>query len=120
MGWEDTLEEEMATHASIFAWEILWTEELGGLQSMESQKSQTRLNDNNVLFFPNFKLYVLSWSIADGGASSKEPACQCRRPKRQGFNPWVRKIPWRRAEQPTPVFLPGKSHGQRSLMGYSP
>ena len=38
--------------------------------------------------------------------------------KRRGFNPWVRKIPWRRAWQPTPVFLPGESHGQRSLAGY--
>ena len=36
------------------------------------------------------------------------------------FNPWVRKIPWRRKWQPTPVFLPGESHGQRSLGGYSP
>ena len=36
------------------------------------------------------------------------------------FNPWVRKIPWREAWQPTPVFLPGESHGQRSLAGYSP
>ena len=36
------------------------------------------------------------------------------------FNPWVVKIPWRRAWQPTPVFLPGKSHGQRSLAGYTP
>ena len=34
------------------------------------------------------------------------------------FNHWVRKLPWRRAWQPTPVFLPGESHGQRSLMGY--
>ena len=42
---------------------------------------------------------------------------QCRRP---GFNPWVRKIPWRRKWQPTPVPLPGKLHGQRSLVGYSP
>ena len=42
---------------------------------------------------------------------------QCRRP---GFDPWVRKIPWRREWQPTPVFLPGKSHGQRSLVGYKP
>ena len=42
---------------------------------------------------------------------------QCRRP---GFNPWVGKIPWRRECQPTPVFLPGESHGQRSLVGYSP
>ena len=36
---------------------------------------------------------------------------------RRGFDPWVGKIPWRRARQPTPVFLPGKSHGQRSLVG---
>ena len=37
-----------------------------------------------------------------------------------GFDTWVRKIPWRRKWQPTPVFLPGESHGQRSLVGYSP
>ena len=37
-----------------------------------------------------------------------------------GFAPWVGKIPWRRKWQPTPVFLPGESHGQRSLAGYSP
>ena len=42
---EDPLEEEMATHSSIFAWEIPWTEEPGGLQSMESQKSQTQLSN---------------------------------------------------------------------------
>ena len=47
--------------------------------------------------------------------SGKESACQCRRLKRQGFDPWSRKIPWKRKWQPTPVFLPGKSHGQRSL-----
>ena len=44
--------------------------------------------------------------------SGKESACQCRRHK---FNPWVRKIPWRRKWQPTPTFLPGKFHGPRSL-----
>ena len=49
--------------------------------------------------------------------SGKESACQCRRP---GFDPWVGKIPWRRKWQPTPVFLPGESHGQRRLAGYSP
>ena len=48
----------------------------------------------------------------------KEPTSQYRRLKTLGFDPWVRKIPWRRAWQPTPVFLPGESHGQRSLMGY--
>ena len=39
---------------------------------------------------------------------------------RRGFDPWVGKIPWRRAWQPTPVFVPGESHGQRSLVGYHP
>ena len=55
-------------------------------------------------------IYGLPW-----WPSGKEPACQCRRHSRRGFNAWVRKIPWRRAWQPTPVFLPGESHGQRSL-----
>ena len=55
-----------------------------------------------------------------GVASGKEPACQCRRHKRRGFDPWIGKILWRKAWQPTPVFLFGKSHGQRSLVGYSP
>ena len=40
---------------------------------------------------------------------------QCKRPR---FDPWVMKIPWRREWQPTPIFLPGESHGQRSLVGY--
>ena len=55
-----------------------------------------------------------------GGASGKETACQGRRCERHGFNAWVGKISWRRAWQPTPVFWPGESHGQRSLGGYNP
>ena len=54
------------------------------------------------------------------GSSGRESAGQCRR---CGFDPWVKKIPWRREWQPTPIFLPGRSgrsHGQRSLEGYSP
>ena len=47
--------------------------------------------------------------------SGEEPAGQCRRPRRCRFNLWVRKIPWRKKWQPTPVFFPGKLHGQRSL-----
>jgi len=54
------------------------------------------------------------------GANGKEHACQCRRCKRSGFDPWVRKIPQRRTRPSTPVFLPGEPHGQRSLVGYSP
>ena len=64
---------------------------------------------------------IYLWGLPDG-TSGKEPTCQCRRHKRQerlGFSPWVRKIPWRRGWQPTPVFLPGESRGQRRLMGYS-
>ena len=52
--------------------------------------------------------------------SSKESACQYRRCRRHSFDPWVGKIPWSRKWQPTPVFLPGKSHEQRSLADYSP
>ena len=52
-----------------------------------------------------------------GSTSGKEPACQCRRHKRCGFDPWVGKIPWRRTQQPTAVLLPGESHGQKSLQG---
>ena len=47
-----------------------------------------------------------------GGSAVKESACQCRR---HGFHPWIRKIPWKRKWQPTPVSLPGKSHGQEPL-----
>ena len=46
--------------------------------------------------------------------SRKESACQCRRHRRRGFDPQVRKIPWRWKWQPTPVFLPRKSNGQKS------
>ena len=64
---------------------------------------------------------VILYTSFPGDTSGKEPACQCRRHKRYGFNPWVGKIPWRRAGQPTPVFLPGgESHGQRSLVDCSP
>ena len=63
-----------------------------------------------------------------GDASGKEPPCQCRRHKRCGFSPWVGKILWRRAWQPTVSrqflnnigFLPGESHGQRNLVSYCP
>ena len=48
-----------------------------------------------------------------------ESTCQYRRYRRQRFNPWVGKIPWRRKWQPSPVFLPRKFHGQRNLAGYS-
>ena len=54
-----------------------------------------------------------------GGASGKEPSRQCMRRKGHGFDPRVRKIPWRREWQPTAVFLPGEAHAQRSLVSFS-
>ena len=81
------------------------------------------------------KLMILKWKIILdflGGSfwgavlgfcrwlSGKESTCQCRRRRRLKFDPWVGKILWRRKWQPTPVFLLGESHGQRSLAGYSP
>ena len=68
---------------------------------------------------PSSKLVLELYECNEGPwqLGIKESACQCRRLR---FDPWVRKIPWRRKWQPTPVFLPGKSHGQRSLAGYSP
>ena len=72
---------------------------------------------NNVLITIQDKnyIYICKHMGFPGGASGKEPTCQCRRHKRCGFNPWVGKIPWRRAWQLTPVFLPGESHGQKML-----
>ena len=62
------------------------------------------------------------WAILKitGGVSGKESTYQCRTYKRHGFDPWVRKIPWRKAWQPIPVIFPGESHGQRSLAGFGP
>ena len=75
------------------------------------------------LLSPELLFYQLGLTFL-GGLSrwrcGKESACQCQRCKRWGFDPWVRKMPWRRAWQPTPLFSPGESHGHRSLLGYSP
>ena len=64
------------------------------------------------IFWNTQFVWGLPWWV--GG---KESTCQCRR---REFDPWVRKIPWRRKWQPSPIFLPEKSCRQRSLAGYSP
>ena len=88
------------------------TGESGVLQSMGCKESDMteRLNWTELSNNEGFS----------GGAGGKEPACQCRRCKGCGFDPQVRKIPWRKKWQATPVFLPRESHGQRSLAGHSP
>ena len=89
----------MATCTSVLAQKIPLTEDPDGLQSTGLQ----RVGHN--------------WAHTHTHTHSPSICLQCGRP---GFDPWVRKIPWRRKWQPTPVLLPGKSHGQRSLVGYSP
>ena len=79
----------------------------GVLQSMGLQRVEWRQRNNSN-----------DWSFGlPRQLGGEESAWQCRRWR---FNPWVRKIRWRRKWQPTPVFLPEKSHGQRSLLGYCP
>ena len=109
LSWKDSLEKGKATHSSILAWRIPRT--------IESQRAGHN-RATSTLAFPDNSVEVSSYLGFPGGASSKEPTCQHRRHKR--FDPWVRKIPWMRAWQSTPVFLPRESHGQRNLVGYSP
>ena len=98
------LEKELATHSTILAWRIPGTGEPGGLPAVGSHRVGHNWSD-------------LAAAATYHWLSGKESACQCRRHK---FDPWVRKIPWRRKWQLTPVFFPGKSHGQRILEDYSP
>ena len=97
-----SLEKEMATHSSILAWEIPWTKDSGGLESTGFQRVGhdlvTKQRQQQTSFYPSKgTLGHPKW------LSGKESTCQCRT---CGFNPWVRKILWRRKWQPTPEFLP--------------
>ena len=71
-------------------------------------------------FITNPFYLIDTWMGFLGGAVGKEYACQTRRPERQRFVPWVRKIPWRRKWQLAPTFLSREFRRQRSLAGYSP
>ena len=84
--------------------------------------SQSDFTKNSNLIIRHYlNIFFLQSSIVFKGLpwllSGKKSACQSRK---CGLDPWVKKIPWRRKWQPTPVFLPEKSHGQRSLVGYNP
>ena len=83
-----------------------------------------------ITFFPRSKHLLISWLQSPSAVileppeikwlSGKQSACRWRSHRRPGFHPWAGKIPWRRKWQSTPELLPGKSHGWRSLIGYSP
>ena len=81
--------------------------------------TKTRNSQINT-FFEKLNIHLLIYEPAIDGSVGKESNLQCRRHRRRRFNPWVRKITGRRKWLPNPVFLPGESHGQRSLVGYSP
>ena len=91
---------------------------------IQNQISESNLNLDSQIPRSRIQIQELrTWNLKSRSMglpwwlSGKESACQCRRHR---FDPWVRKIPWRRAWQPAPVFLPGESCGQRSLVNYSP
>ena len=124
LGWEDPLEEGKATHSSILAWRIPWTVKSMGSQRVGHDWVTFTLQDIgdrlNICTLKKKKdLGILKPGLPQW-LSGTESACQCKRHKRQVFNPWIGTIPCRRAWQPTPVFLLGESHGQKSLAGYSP
>ena len=98
----------MATHSSVLAWRIWWTEEPGGLQSIGLQRVGHDWETNTFTFQIKF---LKSMTSLVAQIVKNLPKIQ--------FNPWIQKIPWRRKWQPTPVFLPEEFHGRRSLVGYS-
>ena len=112
LGREDTLEKEKATHSSTLAWRIPWREEPGRLQSMGSKRVGHDWATSLSLSFRNLQLVCHYHDI--------KPKSFCLEFRRPGFDPWVEKVPWRMKWQPSPVLLPGESHGGRSLVGYSP
>ena len=87
-----------------FKMQILTSEVQG--EAWGSYISNKFPDEASVTVPPHFECYLSkNWGFP-GSTSGKEPACQCGRHKRHGFDPWVGKIPWRRAWQPTTVFLP--------------
>ena len=111
-------------------WGRCWKSPVSGVRMQQSIRVQAKLahsvngptlsvgeNRDSQLTGPTSRGQLL---VIPRWCSGKESACQCIRYKRRRLNPWVGKIPWNRKWQPAPVFLPGKSHGQRNLAGYSP
>ena len=150
LGWEDPLEEGLATHSSILAWRIplergSWQTAVRGVAKNWTRLSNLTQHSMNISRWlrgegngnllqcsclENSRVGGAWWAaiygvaqsrtrlkrLSSSSSSGKEFPCQWRRLR---FDPWIRKISRRRKRQPTPVFLTGESHGQRSLEGYS-
>ena len=125
------MEKEMASHSCVLAWRIPWTEESGRLQSMGGQRVRHDWSDLAGMHAE------ATWAGSQGFFTSYYWVSSSRKYKSilslhqfgggvplfkviNYFNCGEIQIAWRRKWQPTPAFLPGKFHGQRSLGGYSP
>ena len=102
------LEKEMATHSSVLAWRIPGTGEPGGPLSMGLHRVRHDWSD------------LTAAAILIRASLVAQTVKRLPTMREAWFDPWVGKFPWRRKWQPTPVFLPGKSHRQRIPVGYSP
>ena len=96
--------------------ELCWGQEGVNWEKAQGMRPTSSWNEGNILNLDKVGgstgVYIKS-----SGSDGKSICLQCGTP---GFHPWVEKIPWRRKWHPTPILLPGKSHGLRSLVGYSP
>ena len=104
----------LAHSTRFLSWTTRHTAQSASVANASAEKAE--LTILMVLIVPYHYLLLIGFP---GGARGKDAACQWRRDKRCRFDPWGGKTHWRRKWQPTPVFFPGESHGQRSLMGYS-
>ena len=86
-------------------------------QNMRDWSSRNRLGGRCINSGDMVEMDCRAFQVALGSLPAPAHECGC---KRSGLDAWVRKMPWRRAWQPSPVFFPGESHGQRSLADYSP
>ena len=119
---ENSIKSEAYSHCNFMCWSV---SDILSFFFFSKNSDSLHPKYEKVNWFKTSSEHFLSLQLSlrlhyPGSACSKEPACNSGDIRRHKFDPWVGKIPWRRAWQPTLVFLPGESHGQRSLVGYSP